>query len=381
MIKISAYFHKPFETLNLITLSRANFLHNMRVIRDQTGLEVVPVLKANAYGHGLKQIASILAGHSETPFVAVDFYNEALLVRRECNTPVLVMGAIKSDNFKRMKLGGLLFAVSRTDTIEALGSLGKKVNVHVEIDTGMARQGVPLAGLDDLLLLIKEYPHIKVDGVMSHLADADNSFDDSYTHEQTKQFDQAVVRVRAAGFAPRYIHLAQSAGTTRPQSKFVNAVRPGIALYGINPLEKSDSKFEQLQKTKPVMTVWSSIIAVQKLKKGESVSYGRTFTATQPSVIGVLPFGYYEGLPRALSNRAVLLSGSGDKLPVRGRICMNHTMIDITNTQLKVGDKVKIISDNRADPNAVQSLCDSFDLFNYEFLVKINEQTRRIVVG
>ncbi len=379
MIKIPKYLRKEFETLNLITINRAHFLHNLHAIRKNTNLDVAPVLKANAYGHGLKQVALILAEEQDLPFIAVDSYKEALTVRSICRASVLVMGAINPDNFHKMKLSGLMFAVSREDTIQALGRLNKKIKIHVDIDTGMVRQGISSEELGSLVSLIKTYPNLEVNGVMSHLADADNPVDESFVKEQTVKFDKAVELVLAQGFKPQWIHLAQSAGSTRPQSKFVNAVRPGIALYGINPLDPTDSKFGQLQKTKPVMSIWSRIIAIQNLKSGESVSYSRTYRAAKPASIGVLPFGYYEGLPRVLSNKAILLSENKKELPVRGRICMNHTMIDITGTDLKVGDKVQILSDSRSDPNSVQPLCDSFNLFNYEFLVKINEQTRRVV--
>lgn len=371
---------EKFLPLNYIEISKSNFLHNIEVFRALTDRPVIPVLKANAYGHGLREIASIV-GAADVPFVAVNAYEESQVVREVCDKPVLVMGALDSENILTLETNNTWYSVSRIDTIEAWGKRGDPVTIHIEIETGMKRNGIDMSELPALLACLKKYPNITVDGVMSHLADADNPETDDFVEEQIKRFDEAVAQVRAAGFSPTWIHLAQSAGSSRVLSKETNAVRPGIALYGLNPLERNDQQFEAIQKTKPVMKVISRIGAVQTLEPGESVSYSRTYTATKKERIGVLPFGYYEGLPRSLSNQAIFFGPNGEQLPIRGRICMNHTMIDITDTDLTIGDPITVISANREDPNSIDSLCQEFNLFNYEFAVNVNEMTERIVVS
>lgn len=377
--RLKVLSRKEFKVINRIELNSANLLHNVDTISKQTGLDVIPVLKANAYGHGLKEVVSILNG-SSVKLIAVDSYKEALIVKRETRSSILVMGAIIPDNFSRMEFSRTSLVVSRVEDIELLAKLKKKVSIHIEIDTGMARQGTNLSRLSLLLDLISKHKNIIVDGVMSHLADADNPTDDSFTMVQTEKFDQAVQLVMSKGFRPKWIHLAQSAGLTRTKSKFANTVRPGIVLFGINPLAVSDPSFTKLNKTRPVMSIWSEIVAVNNIEKGQSVGYSRSYIAKSSKRIGVIPFGYYEGLPRELSNKCVLLSAYKSPLPQVGNICMNHTMLDITDTDLAVGDKVNIISNDRSDINSIQSLCSKFSPFSYELLVDIAEITRRVIV-
>jgi len=373
-------FEKPFVVHNNILVSRAALLNNFDVyVRLAPGGLVIPVLKSNAYGHGLEEVAAVLKDRA-MPYLAVDGYFEALRIRAVSRQPVLVMGAIALENFARMTFGNFAFVVGDALTIEALGQTGRRVKVHLEIETGMMRYGVPMADLEKILALLKQYPKIELEGVMSHLADADNPRDASYTTGQTERFDQAVEQVVAAGFSPKYLHLAQSAGGVKVRSKYANTLRVGIGMYGILPLARDDPAFGALRQLKPVLELRSTITKVLEVKAGETVSYGCTFTAKRDGRIGVLPLGYYEGIPWALSNAGQVKYGS-EHLPMVGRVCMNHTMIDLTDSAAAAGDVVAVISADRSDPVALDAICQRYNLFNYECLVRLNQNIRRTVVA
>lgn len=214
---------------------------------------------------------------------------------------------------------------------------------------------------------------------MTHLADADNETDDSFTHKQVAQFDDLVERILSQGFRPRFIHIAQTAGSAKAQSKYANAVRLGIGLYGINPLGERDAAYKQLNGLRPVLSLKSTVIKVINLEAGDRVSYNGTFTAKKPMQIGVLPLGYYEGVPRDLSNTGVITHG-GELLPIVGRVCMNHTMLDLRGSSVAVGDAVTVISADPNEPNSVPRLAAERGLFPYALLTGLSSSVRRVIV-
>ncbi len=369
---------KTFKNQNWVEISQSTILNNFDLFQSLHPEQgVIPVLKANAYGHGLEQIAEILKART-FPYIAVDGYFEALRIREVSPQPILVMGAIDPDNFKRMKCSTYTFVISDIQTVVALGALQKRVKVHIELETGMNRYGVKSKDLDALLSELKKYPKIQVEGVMSHLADADGPHE-TYTVQQVALFDAGVEVIRAAGFSPSIVHIGQSAGNIVAQSKYAQTFRLGLGLYGFNPFPAEHPKAPLLTTLRPALQIMSTITKVHELAPGESVSYGCTFTATRPTRIGVLPLGYYEGIPRALSNVGCGLSQKNEVLPIVGRICMNHLMVDITNTQVAFNDTVVVMSANPKDPNSVDQISSIHGIFNYLLLVQINENFKRII--
>jgi len=370
-------FTKEFKTLNRVEVSRAAILHNFDLLKTLSPAEVIVVMKSNAYGHGLEPIAEILKDRS-FPYIAVDGYFEALRIREVSPQPILVMGYIHPDNFRRIACEAFTFVVHDEATVMSLGSLGKQIKIHLELETGMNRMGVKEGNLPAMLNLIKRYPTLHLEGVMTHLADADNPVN-SFTNQQVATFDAQIEHILAAGFTPTLFHIAQSAGSTKVSSKYANAIRVGIAVYGINPLTKDDVSYEKLHSLQPALSVVSTIVKVLELRAGETVSYGCTFTAKHPTTIAVIPFGYYEGLPRELSNKGVVRHADST-FHIAGRICMNHTMLDITGSTLQPGDEMTVISAKPKDANSIATLSSTFGLFNYSLLTGINENTRRVII-
>lgn len=370
-------FERGYATHNRIEVSASAILHNVDLFRQLTGKHVIPVLKGNAYGHGIEQVAWALSKHP-IPYLAVDGYFEALRVRKVSKQPVLIMGAIKPENFKNLRYDNFAFVVSDEATINALARSGKRVNVHLECNTGMNRYGVEPEELTKLTQLILRHRNLTLEGVMSHLADSDGN-DPSTIGRAVALFDRCVESILAAGAKPSLIHVAQTAGSVRVNSKYANTIRLGIGLYGINPFPPSHRLHMLLANTRPVMKFVSTITKVIQLEKGDQVSYNYTFTAPRQMMIGVLPVGYYEGVPRELSNKGVVKIGK-EFTPIVGRICMNHTMISLENIAANVGDEVVVFSNNPNDENSIDKTAAKYKLFNYSMLTCLGKDTRRILV-
>jgi alanine racemase len=370
---------RKYKTLNRVELSRAAVLHNVRLIqRQHPDFGVIPVLKSNAYGHGLREMATIL-NDADVPFLAVDGYFEAARIRRLSRHRILVLGYIAPENAQLLDVKRCSFVVQDEVMLAALGRLRKRVKVHLELNTGMNRLGLNEEELPGYLRLLKRYRNLELEGVMSHLADADNGQDDVLTRLQVERFDAAVSQILAEGFTPKYIHIAQTAGSTKAESRYANALRLGIGLYGISPLAQSDSKASKLTDLKPVLSLKSTIIKVIDLRPGDIVGYNATFKAAKPMRIGVLPLGYYEGLPRALSNLGVVTAG-GHQLKIVGRVSMNHAMVTLDGTELRVGDEVTVFSADPAAPNSIARLSADHGLFIYGLATGIASSIRRIIV-
>lgn len=366
-----------YDPFNSVLLSSENLLNNIRVIRENNPTKnIIPVLKGNAYGHGITEIASIL-NKVNLDLIAVDGYFEARQIMDITRHRILVMGAIKSENASLLNTKKCSFVVQDIQGLKAFAALKKPVNIHLELNTGMQRLGLTQQELKLYLRYIQNNPSLHLEGVMSHLADADNN-KNNFTVSQQGQFTAMFATVREEGFTPEYVHLAQTAGSTKTNLPETNMIRLGIGLYGINPLEDTDRAYSEFSELKPVLELRSTIIKVHELKKGDRVSYNGIFTAQKHMKIGVLPLGYYEGYPRELSNTGIV-TYKDCELPVVGRICMNHTMISLENSNIKVGSQVTLVSQNNSLPNSVLQLCNTYNLFSYSLLTGINQNIRRII--
>jgi alanine racemase len=371
-------FEKKYETYNHIEISRSAILHNIHAFEELSGLKVVPVLKGNAYGHGIQLVAKALKA-KKLPYIAVDGYFEALKIREVNSQPVLIMGAILPENYKNITYDNFTFAVDNEVSIRVLGETKKHVKVHLECNTGMNRYGAEPENIGRLTKLILSYPNLKLEGVMSHLADSDGDNPDT-VNQAVELFDACVEEVKAAGAEPLYIHVAQTAGSLKAHSKYANMVRVGIGTYGINPFPPAHTLHKKLQKNlRPALKLESKIAKVIELEKGDKVSYNYTFTAPKKMKIGVLPLGYFEGVNRTLSNAGTVKIGD-TYAPIVGRVCMNHTMISLENSDAAVGTPVIIYSNNPTDKNSIDNTAATHNLFNYNMLTALSSDVRRKLI-
>jgi len=369
---------RSYDVYNRIEISRSALLHNFDFFRKATDMQVIPVLKGNAYGHGIEQVATALRD-STFPYIAVDGYFEAIKIRAVSRHPVLVMGMIKPHNFPKLKTNRLAFVVQDKATIQALGKLNKRVKVHLDINTGMNRYGIAVEELQEYATLLQVYPKLHLEGVMTHLADADGTTEETVA-QAAGLFDTCVDALIAQGFQPTLFHIGQSAGSLRVRSRYANAVRIGIGLYGVNPFPAGHPRYQDCRDLRPAMRLVSTISRINELEKGDKVSYNYTFTAPKAMRIGVLPLGYHEGVNRVLSNVGTVKIGSNFQ-PIVGRVCMNHTMISLEGTTAQVGDEVIVYSDRIEDKNSIDAIAAEHGLFTYNLLTNLSPDVRRYLVN
>jgi len=365
---------KKLKVLNVIELNssalRSNFEYFKKLHPES---KICPVLKSNAYGHGLKEIAQI-CDELKAPYLVVDSYYEALELKKTgISTPLLVIGYTHPDNYKNMKFDGIAITVLDKETIEALGALGKKITIHLKVDTGMHRQGIPVNELEEALGLIKGYKKLNLEGVCTHLADADNQTSDVFTKSQVDKFKKALKIVEKIGFNIKWRHISATAGAGKIFGKEFNMIRIGLGIYG-------DSTIKDYKKLKPVLTFKSTIIDIKNLKKGECVSYGCTFKASKDMKIGVIPAGYYEGIDRGLSNIGTIYHGK-TACKIVGRVCMNLTIIDLSGAiAAKKWDSVEVIGADPARKNSVRQIAEKCGTITYVIWTHIAPTIRRKVV-
>lgn len=307
--------------------------------------------------------------------IAVDSFVEYQFVRKFTKKDALVLGETHPDNYAAFDRSRTVFCVWNPDTAERLGKTGKPYRVHIFLNTGMNREGVREIGLDALLAVLSKHPNVSVEGVCSHLSSADET-DGEPTEKQIAAFKRCYARIEAAGHSPAFRHIGASAGLLKIDDPFFNAIRPGIALYGFNPLSKDDPSCANGAGLRPVMKIVSTVTAVQETGADEGVGYNLTHAAKKGSRIAAVPFGYFEGLDRRLSNAGTFL-WKKRALPLVGRVCMNLSMADATGTGLRTGDEVTVVSDDPKSPNGVEAMAIAVGTIPYEILVRFPANMRR----
>ncbi len=368
---------KPkYNTLNLVRIRASSIINNFNYLKSlQPTAEIFPVLKSNAYGHGLKEMCMIL-NKTDAPMVVVDSFPEAQIVYRYFKGKVLIIGEMPLKAYNYCRLKRTEFVIYNEETLRYLTRFGKKAKIHLFVNTGMNREGIK--DLPRFIERNKRYlDKVEVTGLCSHLASSAST--SNLNRVQEKNFNKALDIIRAMGFFPRWIHLGNSATLFTLDNKILTAFRPGLALYGYNPFGR-DEKDKFLQ---PALSIYSQVISIQDIEAGESVSYNEDYQVVQATRIAVIPFGYFEGFFRSLSNKTKLLfEHKKDTFwaPVAGRVCMNLTCFDVGQNEVRLGDSVQVISPNREDPNSLENLAKLAKVIPYEFLVKIQGNIRREVV-
>lgn len=359
-----------------LTALKANFKALQKLAK---GSEVLPVVKANAYGHGLVPVSKALV-QAGAKFLAVAFVQEGVALRQSgIKTPILVLTPTLPPEIPALLKNRLIPQVSSVEGAKAISkaarNLGlKKVAVHVKIDTGMARVGIQAAYVLREIEAIRRIPGIQITGVYTHLATADWT-DPKYAWRQITLFKQALEKIhRHTGIIPD-THVANSAAliTYYPQSKGT-WVRPGIALYGVYP----NPAMKNRVKLTPVLQLKTRVLHVKTLEKGESVSYGRTYKAKKRIKVATLGMGYADGLLRSLSNKGSCLI-KGKKVPLIGTVCMDMTMADVSNIPgVKAGDVATLIGRDGKAFLPVEEQAAKAGTISYELLCAVGDRVTRI---
>ena len=351
---------------------------------------VIAVVKADAYGHGAVEVSKKLF-EENVSFLAVAFTGEAIELREAgIKSPIIVLfdtGYIKE--FFDFKLIPVIYNL---DTASSLSAEAKKKNiiikVHVKIDTGMGRLGLSGNHIVNDLIKISEMEGIELAGLLSHFSEADLS-DRSYAVLQLKRFNK--IRETISKILKRKIfsHIANSAAVLTFEDAHLDAVRPGLMLYGYSPINQKSEVFPptelrttspELINLMPAMKIKTKILCIRKVPSGTPISYGRTFITKRPSRIGVLPLGYADGYSRFFSNNAEVLV-KGRRVPVVGRICMDLTMIDLTDVKgVKENDEIVIMGKQGDESITAQELAYKANTIPYEILTSLGNKSKRIYV-
>jgi alanine racemase len=357
---------------------------NLRVIREHVGREqkVMAAVKADAYGHGAVACSRRLEAEGVDWF-GVALPEEGIELRAAGITrPILCLGGFWEGQ-QNACLRDLTPVVYRIDQIEsfdrAARDAGVVADVHVKIDTGMGRLGVPSDYVPQFCDALSRFQHIRVDGLMTHLASADDPDQKDFTKDQLERFSKAVTLFRERGFSPSYIHAANSAGAFAfPQARG-NMVRPGGTLYGFSRDVLPPNIASPL--LRPVMSLRSRIMLLKDVGKGQKLGYGCTFETSRASFIATIPIGYDDGYRRALSNRGRVIV-RGKFAPVVGRVSMDLTLIDVTDVPgVSLDDQVILIGRDGELSITAEDVAETAGTISYEITCGISSRVPRIYVN
>jgi alanine racemase len=347
---------------------------NIRLLKSRAnGAALMAVVKANAYGHGAAAVAraALTAGADRLGVICIDEGEQ--LRRAGITAPILVMGHTPAAEAQRLVDLSLTPTVVSCDMALALsrvaGERGIEVPVHLKVDTGLNRYGLSPSDAADLGRWLRDLGCIQVEGLFTHFASADEE-NKSYTVEQHRLFLSAAEQLDWVPIR----HVSNTATLLDMPDLSLDMVRPGLGIYGCYP----SRQVKRSLPLRPVLSLKSRVVSLTLLAPGETVSYGRTWTASRPSLIGLVMCGYGDGLPRALSNRGSLLV-RGQRVPIVGRVCMDMCMADLTDIpDVAVDDEAVIIGCQGQEEISVDELAEICGTISYEILCGISARVPRL---
>ena len=373
------HFYRPtWAEVNLDNLAH-NFNQIKKLLAPKT--KIMACVKADAYGHGLIPVAKKLLS-SKADFLAVASIDEGIKLRQaNINSPVLILGLILNKDIEA------LFRYRLTPTICDKGSscalnnkarsLGKPVNVHIKVDTGMGRIGVLYKEALEFIKYAHKLKFINIEGVFTHLACAD--INKGFTLQQIDSFGCLISKLNKAGIYIPLVHAANSMGVMGYRMSHFNMVRPGLVIYGLYPKGNSTASGNKREKVslKPVLSLKTKVIFSKRLPRGYGVSYGHAYITKKDTRIVTLCIGYGDGYPRNLSNRAPVLI-RGRRFNISGRICMDQIMVDVGDFNIKAGEEAVLIGSQGSKKITVEELARLSNTIPYEIVCGLGSRVPRI---
>jgi alanine racemase len=360
--------------IDLDTLS-----HNLDTIRRRVGagVGVLLTVKADAYGHGAVQVAQAAQnGGERVEMFGVATVDEAIELREAgVTTAILVLSPVLEGELPAVIESGFAVTSSSVEFAETASRLavaaGRTLDVHIEIDTGMGRSGVSAENAFDEITRVASLPGLALRGVYTHFPTSDT--DSDYTRRQIGEFNAIVARLRECGVAIARVHSANSAAVSEIEESHMDLVRPGLLAYGLHPAGAAVGLG-----VRPVMSWKSRLVTVRRVPAGRTISYGRDYTTSRESTIGVVPVGYGHGYPFALSNRGEMIV-SGVRVPIVGRVTMDMTMIDLTDlAETPVpGDEVILVGTSGDATITFHDVAAWADTICYEIMCGISKRVPR----
>ncbi|WP_141841809.1 alanine racemase [Humibacillus xanthopallidus] len=371
----------PTEGLTVwAEIDHAAIAHNVRVLRERAPQsDVMAVVKADAYGHGLLPVArtAVAAGAS---WLGVAQFGEAFALRDAgLTTPLLTWLSVPGADFAGVVRRDIDLSASAPWVLDEIAAAaraeGRTARVHLKVDTGLGRGGAFGAAWDDLVRHVRPLEAegaVRVVGIWQHFAHADAPEHPTVLAQQ-ERFFEAVAIAERAGCRPEVRHLANSAATLVHPSAHADLVRPGIAMYGLTPVPQVDDDFG----LRPAMTVRARLALVKRLPAGQGISYGHAYVTDADTVVGLIPAGYADGIPRNATNVGPLLA-DGRRTAIAGRVCMDQVVVDLGPTSTAgAGDVVTLFGGAPGEPTA-QDWADATDTISYEIVTRLGPRVPRL---
>jgi alanine racemase len=355
-------------------IDRSALRHNAKAVRERIGsAQMLAVVKADGYGHGMVGVAQALADDAQSFGVAN--LDEAIRLRAALPHPIIILSPALPQERLTIAERGFIPSISTLDEAEDFNRLAgdPPVAINFKVDTGMGRMGVPENEALDLFKRVSALRPIRIHSVSTHLPVSNE--DAEYTREQLVRFGKIVKQFRAAVTGDYKVHVLQSAGTLAFNEEIFDMVRAGIMLYGISPLPEFQKLFQ------PVMTWKTRIGLIRDMPKGSSISYGRTFIAPRKMRIATLTCGYADGYPRHLSSRDAAVLVHGQRCPLLGRVTMDLMMVDVSKIEnALVGDEVVLMGRDQNEEIACAELAEKAGTITWEITTRVGARVRRVYV-
>ncbi len=374
MLVSNAGYNRIYARINIDNL-RYN-ITKMKSLRKKD-MKIMTIIKADAYGHGAVEIARRIEDLSDYHGVAT--IDEAVELRKAgIQTPILIIGYTDREDYSKLIAYDITQAVYDVNECKRLSDLaisaGKRVKVHIKVDTGMSRIGFPVTGegIEEAARL-KDMQGLDIEGIFTHYAKADE-VNKNYSYEQKKKFLYFIKSLEDRGIFFRLKHIDNSAGTMEMNDDDFDMVRLGIVIYGLYPSEEIDRSVV----IKPVMSLIAHVSHIKTLPAGVGVSYGWTYVTCKETRVATVTAGYADGYPRALSNKGRVII-HGEYAPIIGRVCMDQFMIDVTNIPgVALRDEVILIGRDNDKCISVEEVAAPAESFNYELVCNISRRVPRV---
>jgi len=379
------------DRMQWVEVSRRALVRNVGQFRKLIGKDkkFLAVVKANAYGHGLREVSRIVLG-AGVDWLGVNSVEEGIALREgHIRAPILVLGATGRGEIEAACTNDLHLTVYSRETVRDLGrtarKLGKKVAIHLKLETGTHRQGLPPEELLKLVKFVRQFPGLRLEGISSHFANIEDTTSSAYPEHQLKIFRDLIDRLRRQGIHIPIKHMSSTASSIVFPETYFDMVRIGIGLYGLWPSKETFLSCRLRNRSPleltPVLSWRARIAQVKKVPRGSFIGYGCTYRTTRPTRLAVVPVGYYDGYSRSLSNASYVLV-RGKRAFVRGRIAMNFLMADVTDIPgVEPADAVTLIGHDGKEAIAAEALASLAGTIGYEILARINPLVPRIVVS
>jgi alanine racemase len=374
--------------LTWIEIDTSAARHNIDAFRGilPAGTGLMVVVKANAYGHGLEVYAPIAAERAD--WLGVNALDEALAIRAlGIQKPVAILGYTDPTQLGIVVANDFRQVVYRADIAAGLSKAAQNRNtparIHLKLETGTNRQGIPLGELPELVQQIRGMPGLIIEGAYTHFANIEDTLDPSFAERQLDKFREALKILEQEGVRLTQIHAAATAGTLLYPETGFSMIRLGIGAYGIWPSRETQLAARERGRRItliPAMTWKTRVAQIKTVEGGEHVSYGLTYQASHRMQVAVLPIGYYDGYDRKLSNCGRVLI-RGRAVPVIGRVAMNMTMVDVTDIAAQPDDEVVLLGRQGNAEIRAEELAEKIGTIAYEVVSRINPRIPRIASG